>query len=321
MGTVVLFLRAQSRIALAKETNLVEFVGLSSTKTDTNMNVEKLKQLQANVRIGGKGTVRRKKKVVHRTATTDDKKLQSSLKKLSVNNIPGIEEVNMIKDDGTVIRFNNPKVQASLAANTFAVTGHGENKQITDLLPGILNQLGAESLTHLKKLASNVPTADGMDDPGNDADDDDDVPDLVENFDEFAKMRPKRLLRKSRKLLRRLLQHLLKHQPLLRRPRWKKLLKRSKNLKWKKTKQKRRKSESAFRSKKNKLPIYKSFAINTYLKIERVNISNYSQQNGHSQLSLSNDLHIVLNVKFCHFFKKKKNSPPKKKKKKKKKKK
>ena len=39
------------------------------------------------------GTARRKKKVVHRTATTDDKKLQSSLKKLSVNNIPGIEEV------------------------------------------------------------------------------------------------------------------------------------------------------------------------------------------------------------------------------------
>ena len=95
----------------------------------------------------------------------------------------------MIKDDGTVIHFNNPKVQASLAANTFAVTGHGENKQITDLLPGILNQLGAESLQHLKKLASNVPTADGVDgnlDAGKD-DDDDDVPDLVENFDEASK--------------------------------------------------------------------------------------------------------------------------------------
>merc|ERR1712024_288031 len=172
-----------------KETNLVEFVGLSSTKTDTNMNVEKLKALQAQVRIGGKGTARRKKKVVHRTATTDDKKLQSLLKKLSVNSIPGIEEVNMIKDDGTVIHFNNPKVQASLAANTFAVTGHGENKQITDLLPGILNQLGAESLTHLKKLASNVPNVDGTDgnmEAGKD-DDDDDVPDLVENFDEASK--------------------------------------------------------------------------------------------------------------------------------------
>merc|ERR1712179_91992 len=76
--------------------------------------LEKLKQLQNSqqqVRIGGKGTARRKRKVVHRTATTDDKKLQYSLKKLAVNNIPGIEEVNMIKDDGTVIHFNNPKVQ------------------------------------------------------------------------------------------------------------------------------------------------------------------------------------------------------------------
>ena len=156
------------------------------------MNAEKLQKLQAQVRLGGKGTARRKKKVVHRTATTDDKKLQSSLKKLSVNNIPGIEEVNMIKDDGSVIHFNNPKVQASLAANTFAVTGHAENKQITELLPGILNQLGAESLTHLKKLASNV--AGGSSGIGNDGsgvgadeDDDDDVPDLVENFDEASK--------------------------------------------------------------------------------------------------------------------------------------
>ena len=28
-----------------------------------------------------------------------------------------------------------------MAANTFAVTGHAENKQITELLPGILNQV------------------------------------------------------------------------------------------------------------------------------------------------------------------------------------
>ena len=57
---------------------------------NVKMNAEKLKQLQANVRIGGKGTVRRKKKVVHRTATTDDKKLQSSLKKLSGKQITKI---------------------------------------------------------------------------------------------------------------------------------------------------------------------------------------------------------------------------------------
>ena len=40
---------------------------------------DKLKTMEGGVRIGGKGTVRRKRKVVHRTATTDDKKLQGSL--------------------------------------------------------------------------------------------------------------------------------------------------------------------------------------------------------------------------------------------------
>merc|ERR1711942_580218 len=162
--------------ALLRPTNIL---------TEIKMNQEKLKMLQAQVRIGGKGTVRRKKKVVHRTATTDDKKLQSSLKKLSVNNIPGIEEVNMIKDDGTVIHFNNPKVQASLNANTFAVSGHAENKQITEMLPGILSHLGAEGFNQLKRLASSVNpgavSAAGIDE------DDDDVPELVEDFEAASK--------------------------------------------------------------------------------------------------------------------------------------
>uniref|UniRef100_A0A8C5XX90 Transcription factor BTF3 n=1 Tax=Microcebus murinus TaxID=30608 RepID=A0A8C5XX90_MICMU len=63
----------------------------------------------------------------------------------------------MIKDDGTVIHFNNPKVQASLSANTFAITGHAEAKPITEMFPGILSQLGADSLTSLRKLAEQFP--------------------------------------------------------------------------------------------------------------------------------------------------------------------
>uniref|UniRef100_A0A224XYF4 Transcription factor BTF3 n=1 Tax=Panstrongylus lignarius TaxID=156445 RepID=A0A224XYF4_9HEMI len=148
------------------------------------MNQEKLKKLQAQVRIGGKGTPRRKKKVLHATAATDDKKLQSSLKKLSVNTIPGIEEVNMIKDDGTVIHFNNPKAQASLAANTFAITGHGESKQIAEMLPVIISQLGPDGLNHLKRLAT---TAVGNTAVKSAIEEDDEVPDLVENFDEASK--------------------------------------------------------------------------------------------------------------------------------------
>ncbi|CAB4069187.1 EGD1 [Lepeophtheirus salmonis] len=86
------------------------------TKPPNEEQTYKLKQLQAQ------------KKVVHCTATTDDKKLQSCLEKLSVHNISGIEEVNMIKEDGTVIHFNIPKVQALLRANTFAINGYREKK-------------------------------------------------------------------------------------------------------------------------------------------------------------------------------------------------
>merc|ERR1712064_84173 len=98
--------------------------------------------MSANVRIGGKGTARRKKKIVHKASNTDDKKLQSQLKKLSINPTPGIEEVNMFKDDGSVIHFTSPKVQVS------------------EMLPSIVNQLGPEGFASLRKLAmEKVPAA------------------------------------------------------------------------------------------------------------------------------------------------------------------
>ena len=159
----------------------------SNKMKETIMNQEKLAKLQAQVRIGGKGTAHRKK-VVHRTATADDKKLQF-LKKLGVNNISAIEEVNMFTNQGTVIHFNNPKVQASLAANTFIITGHAETKQLTEMLPSILNQLGADSLTSLRRLAEALPkqSVDGKAPIAAGEDDDDEVPNLVENFDEASK--------------------------------------------------------------------------------------------------------------------------------------
>merc|ERR1711990_579293 len=113
-----------------------------------------LARLQASVRIGGKGTVRRKKKVVHKTTTTEDKRLQNTLKRLGINSIPAIEEVNLFMESGEVIHFTNPKVQASIAANTYVISGHAETKRLQDLLPGILNQLGPDNLSSLKEIAS-----------------------------------------------------------------------------------------------------------------------------------------------------------------------
>jgi nascent polypeptide-associated complex subunit beta len=61
----------------------------------------------------GKGTPRRKVKKVHKSQGMDDKKLQTSLKKLNVQPIQAIEEVNMFKQDGNVIHFAAPKGEAS----------------------------------------------------------------------------------------------------------------------------------------------------------------------------------------------------------------
>ncbi|KAL4689724.1 hypothetical protein H8959_012515, partial [Pygathrix nigripes] len=126
----------------------------SNKMKETIMNQEKLAKLQAQVRIGGKGTARRKK-AVHRTVTAHDKNLQLSLKKLGVNNI----------------------------------SGHAETKQLTETLPSTVNQLGADSLTRLRRLAEALPkqSVDGKAPLATGEDDDDEVPDLVENFDEASK--------------------------------------------------------------------------------------------------------------------------------------
>jgi len=59
---------------------------------------------------GGKGTVRRK--VVKSTKASggqDDRKLQAALKKLNMQPISSVEELNMFREDGSVLHFSAPK--------------------------------------------------------------------------------------------------------------------------------------------------------------------------------------------------------------------
>ncbi|KAG8707363.1 Nascent polypeptide-associated complex subunit beta [Ceratobasidium sp. 395] len=162
------------------------------------MNAEKLAKLQAAAaanRIGGKGTVRRK--VVPRSSAKasggDDKKLAAALKKLGVQPVSGIDEVNMFQADGNVLHFAQPKVHAASGSNTTAIFGAGQVKELTELVPGILNQLGPDSLASLRKLAESyqlmqarAQAAQAQGGGGPPADDDDEVPDLIENFDAVA---------------------------------------------------------------------------------------------------------------------------------------
>lgn len=150
----------------------------------------KLQRMAAGVRVGGKGSVRRKKKAVHKAAPTDDKRLQTTLKRLQLSPLPGIEEVNIFKDNGSVINFQNPKVQAQISANTYVISGNAVTKPLQEMLPSIVNQLGADNMPQMKSLMDQLgagmsggkPETAAQAGTGVDViDDDDEIPDLVEN--------------------------------------------------------------------------------------------------------------------------------------------
>ena len=102
-------------------------------------------------RTGGQ---RRVRKAAPKAAGSDDKRLQTTLKRLNTNNIPGIEEANFFQADGNIMHFQRPKVQAAFPANTYVVTGTPQTKSIQELLPSILSQMGPESFQYLQKMAS-----------------------------------------------------------------------------------------------------------------------------------------------------------------------
>lgn len=160
------------------------------------MNPERLQQLQKlqdQVRIGGKGSARRKKKVMHHPVVKDDKQLINTLKKLGANPIPGIEEVNLFRDNNTVITIKNPKVQTALACNTFSVAGQGVEKPISEVIPSsFANSMTPENFMQLRNLGTllNRARAEGKGGAGGSGGAttvaDDDVPVPQENFDQNA---------------------------------------------------------------------------------------------------------------------------------------
>eukprot|EP00356_Strombidium_inclinatum_P002489 CAMPEP_0170478632 /NCGR_PEP_ID=MMETSP0208-20121228/114_1 /TAXON_ID=197538 /ORGANISM="Strombidium inclinatum, Strain S3" /LENGTH=153 /DNA_ID=CAMNT_0010750925 /DNA_START=58 /DNA_END=519 /DNA_ORIENTATION=- len=143
---------------------------------------EKLKARFGNTQIGGKGTQRRTKKVVHHQEVNEDKKLKSTIKKFGMQTLQDIDEVNMFKDDNTVIHLRKPQTQFSVRENMLVVTGTPETKEIKDMMPDILKQVGPQQYQYLKGQMAELSGA------KNEAEaDDDDVPELVGTFEDAGK--------------------------------------------------------------------------------------------------------------------------------------
>ncbi|CAN6599934.1 nascent polypeptide-associated complex subunit beta-1 [Trichomonascus vanleenenianus] len=143
------------------------------------MDAEKLARLQKSVRIGGKGTPRRKVKRTHKSNEGDDKKLQAALNKINAQTIPQIEQVNMLKEDGKMLSFNRARVQASVPANTFAIYGTPVEKEMTEFLPEVLSSMGPENLEQLRRITEQMK-ASGAAGSVNPEAEDEQIPDLVE---------------------------------------------------------------------------------------------------------------------------------------------
>ena len=81
---------------------------------------------------------------MHKATSTDDKRLQSTLKRLGVNTIPGIEEVNLFQNDGNVVHFLNPKGERIRLIDTYTFVNMGLD-QLKHLLLANLMTLGSGS--------------------------------------------------------------------------------------------------------------------------------------------------------------------------------
>mmetsp|Transcript_6917 Transcript_6917/g.22260 ORF Transcript_6917/g.22260 Transcript_6917/m.22260 type:complete len:152 (-) Transcript_6917:144-599(-) len=138
-------------------------------------------------RVGGKGGIRRKKKVTHKSAAQDDKKLQSSLRRMGVNPVNAVSEVLMLMEDDTAMVFNQGvRMQANLSANTYIVSGTHTVKPLSEVNTGSLGMDQAQLAQLQAMMAQHQAMQKAKEESGEAANDDDDVPDLVENFEEVS---------------------------------------------------------------------------------------------------------------------------------------
>ena len=148
--------------------------------------LEARKQLAAkfgNTQIGGKGTQKRKKAAKHRGNKVEaDKKFQALSKKAGARKINEVSEINIFKDNNSVVHLKKPSLEYSFKEKVSFVSGVAETKSIKDLLPGIIKQLGPKQFEFMKEYAETLKAKDKKK-----TDKIEEAPELVEDFEEVSK--------------------------------------------------------------------------------------------------------------------------------------
>lgn len=132
--------------------------------------------------IGGKGTQRRKKPVKHRQNKVEvDKKIEAVAKKAQSRKLNEITEVNIFKDDNTVIQFKKPTIEYSFKEKVSFVSGVHETKNLKEVFTSVIKQLGPKQLAFVKDASEELKNKD------KEKEKNDEAPELVEDFDAVAK--------------------------------------------------------------------------------------------------------------------------------------
>ena len=90
---------------------------------------KKMEEKFGNLKLGGKGTQKRKKIVVHKSTAVQDKKISAIAKKVNAKNLGETAEINVFKEDNSVLHFKKPKIEYSVKEKITFVTGIPENKR------------------------------------------------------------------------------------------------------------------------------------------------------------------------------------------------
>jgi hypothetical protein len=89
--------------------------------------------------------MRRKSKPIPKSNHNDDKKVGEVAKKAGLQEIPAMDEANIIMNDGSVIQFANPKVRGSMPANAFVLHGSTVQTNINKLTPDMRGEFAAQN--------------------------------------------------------------------------------------------------------------------------------------------------------------------------------
>ena len=125
------------------------------------------------VRLGGKGTMKRKIKVTSKGNNIDNKQTKELVKKLGCQPLPELTEINFFTKDNKVISFKNAEVYGNIQSHVFIVSGANETKDLKSCFAEVINQLSAAQLENIK--GTNLSTKK------------EEAPELV-NFEEAAKL-------------------------------------------------------------------------------------------------------------------------------------